>query len=238
MGGRSAVARDHRPIVFEHLDVVCSGVYHRLDGDRHARFQPHAPSGSPVVGDGGIFVHIRADAVSHQGAHHGESVRLGVRLDSPTQIAQPRAVFEDLYPLEERLLCHFHELFLFLAHLSYHEGARRVAVIAHIYRAYVHADDVAFPDEALGRGNAVHHFLVYRHACRGGKTVISQKGRSCPARGYVVIDELIHLRGGHARFYLFSDKFERVAHDGVSLAHQLDLVSGLNADHRSPRKQA
>ena len=66
----------------------------------------------------------------------------------------------------QRLLGHLEQPHDLLTHLPHREGGRRVGVQALEPHAHVHAEEVAFLQDAPGRGDAVNDLLIDRCAQR------------------------------------------------------------------------
>src|SRR6266851_3722316 len=88
---RGAAVRCFRHPLVSHANFRTAGVHHRLDGDDHALLQPRAASLVTVVRQVGLVVHLRSDLLSHELAHHRETVLLDPALDGVADIAEPVA---------------------------------------------------------------------------------------------------------------------------------------------------
>src|SRR6266540_1399455 len=66
MGRQRTVGGDHGPIVAEDPGVVGTEREHRLDRETDPRLELSSGTPGPVVGDLGLLVHGRADAVPHE----------------------------------------------------------------------------------------------------------------------------------------------------------------------------
>ena len=86
--GREFVLRHYRPFVlFVHKHFVGAHVYHRFDGEHHARHEQHPCAFSAEVFHIGVFVKRQSHAVSAKVAHDGESILVCMALDGIAYVA-------------------------------------------------------------------------------------------------------------------------------------------------------
>ena len=79
VGGQAAVARLDGPAVRPDADLVAAEREHRLDGQAQAGLDAPAAVAGAEVGDLRLLVHLGADAVAHERAHHAVAVLPGRR---------------------------------------------------------------------------------------------------------------------------------------------------------------
>src|SRR4051812_6138340 len=73
VSGKATVFGDSRPPVLEHFDLRSARVDHRLDGHNETRFQADAAPRRAIVRHRRVLVHLLADAIVEERAHHREA---------------------------------------------------------------------------------------------------------------------------------------------------------------------
>src|SRR6185503_6206800 len=131
MSTHASVVCNGRPTVAQYTNIRLAGIDHRLDGDDHTCFEPHARSRLTKVRHLRILVHVATDAVTHKISYYGEPFSLNDSLHSRSDIAQGCS----------RLHCGN-------AVVAIHNGAA------------IHRDNVSLFKDSLLRGDAVDHFLI------------------------------------------------------------------------------
>src|SRR5258707_13627658 len=97
----------------------------------------------------------------------------------------------------------------------------------------VHAQEVAFLEDAPRRRNAMDDLLIDRGAQGGGEVVQSLERRAgTGVRADEVLRGAIELLGRDAGAHLPRDQRQRFRHDATGGRHRLDLAEGLDRDHR------
>ena len=118
---RFLVASDNFPSIFivginEHLP--CTHVYHRLNGEHHARNKQHALSFVTDVHHIRLFMEFKSNSMSAQVAHNAVMILLRILLDCMSYVANEAVWFGSFSTHFKAFLCHTHQLLLFRRCLS------------------------------------------------------------------------------------------------------------------------
>ena len=89
---QAAVSGDRGPAVGEDFDVRPAGVDHRLDGEKHALFEPQALAGPAEMQDTGRRVKDLTEPVTAEIADHRKALGLDIGLDRVADIAHAFAM--------------------------------------------------------------------------------------------------------------------------------------------------
>jgi hypothetical protein len=73
MGGWATITCAYRPAIAIDVNVIPTGIDHRLDGDRHAALQQHSGAGFTEVRHGRFLMKRTTDTVTDQIAYNGEA---------------------------------------------------------------------------------------------------------------------------------------------------------------------
>src|SRR5262252_8296892 len=79
--GKRAIAGDGRPTVREHFDMRSTQIDHRLDGEKHARFELDALADAANMDDVGFVVEQPPQSVAAEIAHHAHVLGLDIALN-------------------------------------------------------------------------------------------------------------------------------------------------------------
>src|SRR5207248_5554855 len=152
----------------------------------------------PVVGDLGLLVHGRADAVPDVLPDHRVAGILGDSLDGVADVGEAIPVTDLGDGGLQALVGDLHQPAGVLAHLAHGDGHRRVAVVALDDRPAVEGDDVPLL-EAVAARYAVHDDVVGRRADdRREAVVVQEVGAGAPAIEYLACHR-VQVGGGDAR---------------------------------------
>ncbi len=173
-----------------------------------------------------------ADAVPHERPHHPEAVALAVRLHRVGDVAQAVAGPALHDRLVEALARHVEQLLDPRRHRAHRQRDRAVRIVALDDAAQIEPDDVALAQLALGRRDAVHHFLVDRDADGGRVAAVALEGRARPAGD----DECLHVRvdllGGDAGLHESPQAVLHLGQHPPRGPHVGQLTRRLEEDHR------
>ena len=230
MGAGLAVPRDDGPAVVLLVNLPGAHGDHRFDGDGHARLQPDAAPGPPVIRHVGILVHLDAYAVAAQIPDHAVAVGLRIGLnriaDVPQMVsghrlscAQPEAVFRCVH----QLLC----LRIAAAH---HHGKRAVGLPAIQYAGAIDGEQLPLA-ELVAVWKAVNHLIIDGSTDGCGKAVVALGRRDSPAGADQPFGHLIQMLRGDARLDLPAQGFQHLVEQSARIAHFFDLCFVLDRDH-------
>ena len=235
LGGEKAVGGDRGPSIFEVAHIGRALIYHRLDGENHARLQAAAGSGGAEVEDLRIFVKSAADAVAAVLAHHRVTLRFHVALNAVTDISQAIAGDGSLEADLHGLAGGGNESHGLFVGLAGDHGNVHIAVIAGLFHGDIDREDVPFAEDALP-GDAVHYLVV------DGDADASGIGRS--AGDFVpfgtgdrslladeLLGDLIEFERGDTWRYFFHDAGHRFGGDAAAGAYFVDLLVGFQMYH-------
>src|SRR6266702_1432587 len=233
VGGQRPILGDHGPLVVQGADVRAADVHHGLDGEGHAGHEPGAALRLAVVRHLRVLVERRSDTVSDQLPHHRVARYLRHPLHCVTDVAHVVAGPSLGDASRQRLLGHREQPLRLRTHLPDGEGRRRVGVQPVEPHADVHAQEIAFLEDAARGRYPVDDLLVDRRAQGGGEVVQSFERRAgAGVRADEVLGGVIELLGGDAASHLTRDQSQGLRHDAAGGGHRLDLARRLDGDHR------
>ena len=183
-----------------------------------------------VVWDLRRFVHLGSHAVAHVFPDHGEAVLLHIGLDRRRDVLKTLPLPGEADPLKEALPGHVDQALRLRGNRSAGERRRAVSMEAPDVRAYVHADDIALPQDPFA-GDAVDDFVVDADADAGGVAVVMEKGRDRSLLADKPLHRVVDLLGCHAGLYHFPCQGTGSRGNFSTPAHQVDLVGGFQGDH-------
>src|SRR6185503_8421886 len=156
MSTHASVVCNGRPTVAQYTNIRLAGIDHRLDGDDHTCFEPHARSRLTKVRHLRILVHVATDAVTHKISYYGEPFSLNDSLHSRSDIAQGCSRLHCGNSRVERLLRRCQQSRGIGGDLlAYGNSNCGIAVVAIHNGAAIHRDNVSLFKDSLLRGDAV-----------------------------------------------------------------------------------
>src|SRR5579863_3145041 len=222
VSAEAAVDRNGGPLVTKHSRVRLSVVHHGLDRKHHALAQFCAVPFGTEVRNLRLFVQPRADSVSYELAHHAESCRFDVLLNSRPNITDRVADSRLLNAAVERSFRHIQKLFqLRLQAIPDGNRDRRVAVVAVEHHTAVDRNDVALFQPALFRRDAVHNLFIHRRTQHAGIIVIALERRLGSQFLDLFFSGAFQVHRGSTRQHQSLDVIEDLAHDTSALTHLL-----------------
>src|SRR5579863_41445 len=228
----AAVCRYCGPLIVEYLHGRPAGVHHRLDGKHHALLQPRALPRRPVVWKLRILVHPRSNAVAHEFPNHRIAVLFDPFLHRCGDISEPVAGPNLLDRVLERLARHLQELFTPRRDFPHRDGQGCIREVALQLDAEIHREDVAFPQPARGRWDAMHHLLIDRgtHGTRVAPIALESRARTMLGR--VFLGEHIQLFRRDTGTDHGAHLLQRAPYNQSRAVHLLKLSRRFTDDHR------
>src|SRR5271156_2107201 len=191
---RIAAVRRHRgPLIIQHSHARAACVDHRLDRQHHPLLQLWALSRRTVIRQLRVFVHLRADPVAHELAHHRISILFHPLLHRGRYVSQAISRPDLRDALLQRFTRHAQQLLAFRRHFAHRHRQRRVAKIPAQLHSEIHRENVALAQFPRRRWNPVHHFLIDRSAHRARIPTVALERRSRTMLLRVPLGELIQL---------------------------------------------
>ena len=237
LGGVAAVLRDRGPAVGEDLHVPLAGVDHGLDGERHARLDPHSRPGLPVVEDLRLLVEHPPDTVAAELAHDGAVVALGMVLDRVPDVAEPGARPHPLDPAPHALAADPGDPLADERRLADEEHAAGIAVVAILDHRDVDVDDVAVLQPPIARDAVADHVVDRRADGLRKAAVVEWGGDRLLLLHDVPVADGVELSGGHPRGHVRLDHLQHLRGEPSGDAHPVDFFGGLDGDRHTAGRQ-
>ena len=206
-------------------------VHHRFDGNYHSGHKARPVARCAEVRHLGVLVQLTAHAVPHKSAHDGKAVRLHILLDSSTNVTHPVSRLCSRDAPCEGFFCDIHDVLCISGNRATRERGGVVAVPAADGGACVDADDIAFLQHDVLRGQAVNHSVIHRDARRTRKAVQPLEVGLRAALDDIVIHDLVDLGRANARAHSLAGSPKGTGRDLARQAHGLDLFCRFYLDH-------
>ena len=96
-------------------------------------------------------------------------------------------------------------------------------MVSLVDQARIQADDIALLNDVILVGDAVHHFIIDRHADGGRISIVIQERRDAAEAADDLLADAVDVHGGHARFqrllHLIVSNFQKPS----GLSHEFNL---------------
>src|SRR5271170_1091809 len=229
----AAVRRYRRPLIVQHSHARTARIHHRLDREHHALLQLGTLARRSVIRQLRVLVHLRADSVAHEFAHHRIPVLFYPLLHRCRYVAQAIPCPDLRDALFQRFPRHAQQLLALRRHLPNWHRQRRVAKIPAQLHSEIHRKNVALAQFPRCRWNPVHHFLIDRSAHRARITAIAFERGSRPVLLRVTFGELIQLFRRDARPDHRAHFLQRTPDDLPRAVHLFQFRRRFTDDHRA-----
>src|SRR6266446_3007254 len=230
---RAAIRRFRHPLI-PHANFRAARVHHRLDRDYHALLQPRAASLVAVIRQIGFVVHLRADPVPDELAHHRKTVLLDPALHRVAHVTKPVARAHLLDGTVQRLPGHVQQLLHFRPNPPYGDSDRRIRVVTVHFHPKIDRDDVALAQLALRRGNPVDNLAVYRRAQHARITAISLERRLARSSGDFFLGNLLEVHRRYSRLYRASQRGQDFVHEKPGAVHLFQFFRASQVNRHQP----
>ena len=171
-------------------------------------------------------------------ARDGVAATLDVALDGVAHVTQMASGAAFLEPLEEAGPRRLDQVLLLLGDDPDPVGAAGVGVVAGLPHHDVEGDDVPFPEDGPGRGDAVDEDLVHGGADGLGEAAVALARGHAPALLDQAVGELGEGQGGDPGPDLALETVEDRGEEAPGLLHEGDLAGALPLDQRSDLRKA
>ena len=185
---------------------------------------------SPIIGNSGRLVHLRADTVALKLTYDTKTERLRIRLHRVSYVTDAGSVNRCCYALVEGFLRHLKKLGSFGVHFPDRESVGRITVISSVVSSAIHRHDVSVLEDVVGR-ETVHDNIVYRHAERRRETVKPEKAWYSSVVTDKSLSHPIQLKSCHTRSDHLTDFRQCLGNENSILAHQLYFFLCFRRNH-------
>ena len=168
-------------------------------------------------------MHLLADAVTYEGAHHAKPMLLNIRLDGMTDVGYPASLTCELDSLKKTLSGYRNELLCLGRDLPAGIGGGAVTNESSPRCAHIDRHDVAFLQDPFS-GNPVDDHFVDGDAGAGGESSEPEKGRNGSLRHDKIVNCSVDLSSGDAGPYHIACQGTRCRGNFTGLAHHFELA--------------